>query len=148
MTSGLGSSKDELQQRLLPGSSTFTAGVGNAILAPSDYDVQDSDVIVGTPILSQTAATAVEDQIRIIGDGCYYNFKYIAPAHLCLSLTYFPQTLQQQVPSRAKPTKQPSYAGKTSTPEPNEESVTDKLSSSVWATLKSVPLLGQLLKDI
>ncbi len=97
------------QQRLYP------RPTANAILAPSDYDDYGTNedtkgmIIMGKPLpsaqpqpqqllvnsntqqerpqQSSGAGIAMEqDEIRIIGQGCYYNLNYIAPAQICLQL--------------------------------------------------------------
>jgi hypothetical protein len=133
--------------------------VPNAILGPA-YPTSGSDVIVGKPMpglqmnhpqkmlldTNQHLQSGVpinnqqhqqqqglQPQIMVIGPNCYYlannMVKLIGPAHNCHQMLNHPQQHPQQHPS-------------TKTRETPPET-----KSSIWATLESLPLLGQLLKD-
>ena len=71
--------------------------------------------------------------IRVIGSQCYYEQILLGPAELCRRLS--------------GPTVPVTISSTTSTPAPVTLPTTKKKEESVWATLKALPILGQLLKD-
>ena len=80
--------------------------------------------------------------VRVIGSQCYYSQILIGPAELCwrLSGPTVPMTISTTPapPKRAKKGQKKKKQAKEAETEDNE---------SVWATLKALPILGQLLKD-
>ena len=141
----------------------------NAILAPSDYyqnTQTGSDVVMGTPMYQTDYSSAVsptvsavssnvtpQDGIKIIGAGCYYNSNYIATAQLCMDVLN-PVKSDNRTPSpgvKRKTMKKNKFYRYT-TPAPvtpaKEKSGGNTEALSVWATLKTLPILGQLLKDV
>lgn len=73
--------------------------------------------------------------VRVIGSNCYYEQILLGPAELCRRLS------GPTVPVLI-----------TTTPAPHPPSTTlptgtKKKEESVWATLKALPILGQLLQD-
>lgn len=72
--------------------------------------------------------------IRVIGSQCYYEQILLGPADLCRRLS--------------GPTVPVTISSTTSTPAPPTlPTSSKKKEESVWATLKALPILGQLLKD-
>ena len=82
--------------------------------------------------------------VRVIGSQCYYSQILIGPAELCrrLSGPTVPMTISTTTtpapPKRAK--KGQKKKKQTAKPETEDN-------ESVWATLKALPILGQLLQD-
>eukprot|EP00093_Oithona_nana_P003624 03624.XXX_75761_76552_1 [CDS] Oithona nana genome sequencing. len=90
-----------------------------------------NSIIIGKPMREIEAEATYG--IRVIGSQCYYEQILLGPAELCRRLS--------------GPTVPVTISSTTSTPAPVTLPTTKKKEESVWATLKALPILGQLLKD-